>query len=215
MMFDPEAAKNAKAIKAAKKKVTEGLKDLALSIIPPDLQEGLLLNVKEIICGDPECAPIDTVLSFVWPKGRGMYAMPMAPEEITEEDLVDYFPDEETLRAWFAGEKREWPPYEPPAVPKVEDLRFGVGLYVECRVGPDPVTGWAPGRITKQLYREANWPADTFAPYQIELDDGRLIFAPQDTDTVIRRSTDPSRNQGTGGVEPTPPPVAPSSSGAS
>ena len=55
MMFDPEAAKNAKAIKAAKKKVTEGLKDLALSIIPPDLQEGLLLNVKEIICGDPEC----------------------------------------------------------------------------------------------------------------------------------------------------------------
>ena len=36
------------------------------------------------------------------------------------------------------------------------------------------------------FYTEPGWPASMYAPYQIQLDDGRLIFAPQDTDELIR-----------------------------
>ena len=34
------------------------------------------------------------------------------------------------------------------------DLRFNVGDYVQCRVGYDPVTGWADGRVVDLFYRE-------------------------------------------------------------
>lgn len=58
--------------------------------------------------------------------------------------------------------------------------------------------GWAPGRIVKLYYSEPSWPPNMVAPYQIALHDGRLIFAPQDTDQVIR-------------LRPPPAPDAPSS----
>ncbi len=42
-----------------------------------------------------------------------------------------------------------------------------------------PVTGWAPGSIVALHYSEPNWPPGQVAPYQIQLDDGRLIYAPR------------------------------------
>ena len=48
------------------------------------------------------------------------------------------------------------------------------------------VTGWAPGEVTMTQYREANWPPSVYAPYQIRLDDDRLIFAPHDIPEVVR-----------------------------
>ena len=57
---------------------------------------------------------------------------------------------------------------------------------MHCRVGDDPVTGWASGTVVQLSYHEPNWPPDVFAPYQIQLDDGRLIFAPHDIEQVIR-----------------------------
>lgn len=90
------------------------------------------------------------------------------------------------MRRWSKGEHIPWPKQEIPEPPNAPNLRFIEGSYVQCRVGPDPVTGWAPGRVKSLLYRESNWPEGYYAPYQIRLDDGRLIFAPQDTDKVIR-----------------------------
>ena len=63
------------------------------------------------------------------------------------------------------------------------DLRFGAGERVRCRVAP---TQWAPGCVVRLFYREDEWPAGRVVPYQVELDDGRLIFAPADTDHLIR-----------------------------
>ncbi len=88
------------------------------------------------------------------------------------------FPDKETLTDWAAGKKAAWP--RRPA------LRFDVGARVECRVGPHPVKGWAQGRVIKLHYSEPSWPPNMVAPYQVALHDGRLIFAPQDIDQVIR-----------------------------
>ena len=51
---------------------------------------------------------------------------------------------------------------------------------------------WAHGWVIRIWYRDASWPEensfDDWAPYQIELDDdeGTKVFAPSDTDQVIR-----------------------------
>jgi hypothetical protein len=45
------------------------------------------------ICGDPTCAPIDTVVTLVWESGgKGMFGIPLAPLEVKQEDLLDLFP---------------------------------------------------------------------------------------------------------------------------
>jgi len=149
------------------------------STLPPSSYPGLLLDVKEVACGDPNCSPIDTVFTLVWSEGgRGVFALPFSTDELGQEDINEMFPDEETLTDWAAGKKAPWP--RRPA------LRFDVGARVECRVGPHPVKGWAQGRVIKLHYSEPSWPPNMVAPYQVALHDGRLIFAPQDIDQVIR-----------------------------
>ena len=54
-------------------------------------------------------------------------------------------------------------------------LRFDVGDRVECNCGR-----WTAGTVVKLFYTQSTFPANQCAPYQIRLDDGRLIFAPAD-----------------------------------
>ena len=65
-------------------------------------------------------------------------------------------------------------------------LRFAVGARVECARGGDT---WAPGRVIKLHYHEEGFEPGFFAPYQIELDDGELIYAPDDDDNWIREAS--------------------------
>jgi hypothetical protein len=61
--------------------------------------------------------------------------------------------------------------------------RFGVDTRVECKC--DGM--WATGVVVALNYREQSWqPTRGTAPYQVRLDDGRLIFAPRDSNDVIR-----------------------------
>lgn len=191
-MFDPKKALGDKAIKAAKKKALADIKLWSNLLVPVHLQQGLIMDVKEVACGDPKCSPIDTVFTLLWPgEGRGMFSIPYSPEEIqTQDELAENFPDVETVTLWSEGKRAPWP--------RRPSLRFNIGDRVECRVGPHPLKGWAPGRIIKLHYSESSWPPNMTAPYQIFLHDGRLIFAPQDIDTLIR-------------LRPSPAPDAPSS----
>jgi hypothetical protein len=120
--------------------------------------------------------------------GQGMFALPMEPKEVTSDILKESFPPEDVLEKWMNGEDVEWPPFynenDPGDTPM--ELRFDVGTSVLCRIGPD---SWEPGTVTKLWYRESRWPADAYAPYQITLTDGRMIFAPFDNDQVIRLNT--------------------------
>lgn len=108
----------------------------------------------------------------------------MEAREVTKEELSSNFPTPEVLEKWHAGEEAEWPPIDDD--PELPELRFSVGTRVLCRIGPDAKKDWAPGTIVLLWYREPNWPPGSFAPYKIELDDGRNIFAPGDMDQVIR-----------------------------
>jgi hypothetical protein len=110
-----------------------------------------------------------------------MFALPMEPKEVTRETLAAAFPTADVLDQWFQGQDAEWPP--PPEHELPTELRFAVGAAVQCRVGPEQ---WERGTISQLWYRESQWPEGAFAPYQIVLDDGRAIFAPFDSDQVIR-----------------------------
>lgn len=120
-----------------------------------------------------------------------MISLPLEAVDVTEEILLSGFPTEDVLAAWERGEEAEWPPIEDEEPDHDEDsnlpsLRFDLGQKVDCRVGPDPVTGWTSGTVTELWYREESWPEGSFAPYKVQLDDGRAIFAPGDIDQVIR-----------------------------
>ena len=58
-------------------------------------------------------------------------------------------------------------------------LRFKVGDRVKCCVDEGR---WASGTVIKLW-----WWQGFYAPYQVELDEGRLVFAPEDSDRCIRR----------------------------
>ena len=60
-------------------------------------------------------------------------------------------------------------------------LRFAVGTEVACNTGED----WPEGRVTKQFYTQRSFPPGYCAAYQVEMHDGRLIFAPRDNDHFI------------------------------
>ena len=64
-------------------------------------------------------------------------------------------------------------------------LRFRLGARVECNVG-----SWKPGTVVKLFYVQNSLPEGTCVPYQVKLDDGKLIFAPADVDRVIRQLFD-------------------------
>eukprot|EP00619_Florenciella_sp_RCC1007_P014144 CAMPEP_0205910272 /NCGR_PEP_ID=MMETSP1325-20131115/4342_1 /ASSEMBLY_ACC=CAM_ASM_000708 /TAXON_ID=236786 /ORGANISM="Florenciella sp., Strain RCC1007" /LENGTH=430 /DNA_ID=CAMNT_0053276615 /DNA_START=73 /DNA_END=1365 /DNA_ORIENTATION=+ len=66
---------------------------------------------------------------------------------------------------------------------RIKQLRFQLGDLVECNTG-GPV--WSKGSIVKHFYRGEDWPPGETAPYQIQLENGDLIYAPADDNRVIR-----------------------------
>ncbi len=92
-MFNPSKATQDKQEKAAKQKAINDLRTWGMELVPEDLREGLIIDVSEVICGDPSCAPIDTVYTLVWePSGKGLFSIAAPPSELTREDLVEEFP---------------------------------------------------------------------------------------------------------------------------
>ena len=62
-------------------------------------------------------------------------------------------------------------------------LRFDVGARVACNLG---AAGWTPGIVVAHNYAKLGWPPGQVVPYQVQLDDGGLIFAPEDSDECVR-----------------------------
>lgn len=194
-MFLPQNDTAAAEVKAAEQARREGYARIEIWVneaIPAEIRRGVTVSVQEVACGDPNCSPIDTAVAIMFPSGgRGMLGIPLESKDVSKDSLLDVFPTTQVLAAWARGEEAEWPPLDDGDEQEAGQrprLRFNIGQRVVCRVGPDPVTGWAPGRVALQWYREPSWPANSWAPYKIELEDGRNIFAPGDVDQIIREA---------------------------
>ena len=67
---------------------------------------------------------------------------------------------------------------------RAKALRFAIGAKVECNTGD----GWVEGRVVATMYRDNSMPPGRIAPYRVKLVDEEVeIYAPMDTDDVIRR----------------------------
>ena len=59
-------------------------------------------------------------------------------------------------------------------------LRFKKKQRVECKIGPNE---WARGTVTKLWFEQSQ---GQYMPYQVRLDSGQMIYAPQDNQMIIR-----------------------------
>eukprot|EP00227_Mantoniella_beaufortii_P000040 CAMPEP_0197613444 /NCGR_PEP_ID=MMETSP1326-20131121/59021_1 /TAXON_ID=1155430 /ORGANISM="Genus nov. species nov., Strain RCC2288" /LENGTH=235 /DNA_ID=CAMNT_0043182307 /DNA_START=1642 /DNA_END=2349 /DNA_ORIENTATION=- len=152
-----------------------------------------VVDVSEVQCGDPECAPIDTVVKLIFENSCGcVFGIPCEAWEVQQEDVEELMPPKEMFEDWKKGNDVKWPPEpelpEPGEHPDIE-LRFPIGAAVECCIARGP-NGWAAGVVVAHWYRTPSWPTGQYAPYQIKLtEQDNLIFAPQDKDNCIRAAT--------------------------
>lgn len=78
-------------------------------IVPMDCSKGLLVDISEVVCGDPNCAPIDTVVTLVWESGgKGMWGIPAELHQIGKEDYLEYFPVRRPVRCVMRKWRECW-----------------------------------------------------------------------------------------------------------
>lgn len=57
---------NAAAQKAAERELFDRIEGWCVEIIPADIRGEAQVSVQEVQCGDPECSPIDTVITIIF-----------------------------------------------------------------------------------------------------------------------------------------------------
>ena len=72
-------------------------------------------------------------------------------------------------------------PEEPGPVPS-DALTFKVGDKVQCNCERN----WRKGEVVKLWYRDDLWEAGRYAPYQVKLESGELIYVPRDAAVLIK-----------------------------
>ena len=183
------------ALAKTKREATARVKGWVESRLPSEhlASRDCVVDVSEVPCGDPNCAPIDSVVRIIYREACGtVFGLPCEIHEVEEGDIESQMPPDDVIEDWYAGKPTPWPPepepQEPGPIPDVE-LRFEVGARVKCRIGPGP-DGWAAGTVVAPWYRPPSWPTGQYAPFQIQLDrtdmGSGLIFAPYDQDTCIK-----------------------------
>ena len=130
-LFDPAKVAEKRRLDSEKREALARIKAWAEELLPEPARGRLKVTVNEVVCGDPACAPIDTVVEF-WGELRTGFGMPSRAAEVTHADLVSFLPDEDVLVAWARAFDAEWPKPAPPPSIKPE---FSPGDDVEAWLG--------------------------------------------------------------------------------
>lgn len=99
-MFDPAKAKLKKTQKDEEAIILNRLRAVCYELVPSQYHMNLDIDIKEIECLDPSCAPIDSVFTFVWgpggtaesPGGLGIFSLPLPIKDIERIHLEKGFP---------------------------------------------------------------------------------------------------------------------------
>ncbi|KAH8057835.1 peptidase [Aureococcus anophagefferens] len=91
-MFDPAKLAANNTLKDATARVVSWIKEM----LPPDIRGALnaradhvMINAREVACGDPDCSPIDVVLALLFYNGRrAMTGLPMEMNRVRREDIA-------------------------------------------------------------------------------------------------------------------------------
>ena len=97
-LFDPAKVAEKRRLDSEKREALARIKAWAEELLPEPARGRLKVTVNEVVCGDPACAPIDTVVEF-WGELRTGFGMPSRAAEVTQADLVSFLPDEDVLVA--------------------------------------------------------------------------------------------------------------------
>ena len=192
----PNADPEASATEKMKKEAIARVKSWVEARLPSEhlTNRDAVVDVSEVQCGDPNCAPIDAVVRIIYRESCGtIFGIPCEVQDVEEEDIESQMPPPEVIEDWYLGKPTPWPPepepQEPGPVP-TDALRFAVGDRVRCRIGPGE-DGWAAGTVVAHWYRGSTWPTGQYAPYQVQLDrkdmGSGLIFAPYDNDQCVMK----------------------------
>jgi hypothetical protein len=67
-MFLPDASSlNEKKIADERRKEAfRNIEKWSLELIPEAIRDAAVISAQEVVCGDPECSPIDTAISIVF-----------------------------------------------------------------------------------------------------------------------------------------------------
>jgi len=62
-------------------------------------------------CGDPDCAPIDTIVRIIYEGQCGtVFGIPCEAWEVKPEDVENMMPPADFFACWQNGEQKQWPP---------------------------------------------------------------------------------------------------------
>lgn len=91
MMFDPTAVLQRNSKAQVSRQITEWVREGLPSAIKEVLRVDpthVLINVREVQCGDPTCSPLDTVLMFIFKNGRRVTTgLPLEMAQVVRGDV--------------------------------------------------------------------------------------------------------------------------------
>ena len=71
-MFLPENVNTALKEEEIRKAAFKNIEKWSSEIIPPDIQPECVVSVQELLCGDPQCSPIDTAVTLTFARYVGV-----------------------------------------------------------------------------------------------------------------------------------------------
>ena len=65
-MFLPESVDETKVADERRKLAYKHIEEWSLELVPENIRSDVTISSQEVICGDPECSPIDTAVTIIF-----------------------------------------------------------------------------------------------------------------------------------------------------